>query len=102
MRPIIMLAVIAALGAPLAPIPAHAAEPTARVSGGNVSVYAGPGTRYGVIGKLAAGARVYLDYCTRNDRWCQVRGGGWVEGSYLVGWSAKIRVTQPEFASPLW
>lgn len=78
------------------------AEPTARVSGGNVAVRSGPGTFYPIIGRLPDGAEVTLDYCTRNDRWCFVTGTGWVDASWLVGWSAKIGVTPPDFAGPGW
>lgn len=78
------------------------AEPTARVSGGNVAVRTGPGTFYGIIGRIPDGTEVTLDYCTRDDRWCFVTGTGWVDASWLVGWSAKMRVTPPDFEGPGW
>lgn len=78
------------------------AQPTARVTGGDINLRSGPGLRYGVIGQLPEGAEVELDYCTRNDRWCFIRGVGWVDASYLVGWSAKMRVTPPDFMGPGW
>lgn len=78
------------------PAIAQAAEPTARVSG-NIAVRNGPGTGYATIGHLQDGDRVTLDYCTRDDRWCLVTGAGWVNASYLVGWSAKIPVTPFSF-----
>ncbi|UXN68570.1 SH3 domain-containing protein [Devosia neptuniae] len=87
---------LAALAALLLVTPALA-EPLARVKGGNIDVRTGPGTRYDIIGKLADGAQVPLDECTRDGRWCRVSGSGWVRASYLVGWSAKMRVTQPDF-----
>ncbi len=87
------LAVLAAL---LLAAPAFA-EPLARVKGGNIDVRTGPGSNYRVIGKLADGAEVPLDRCTRDDRWCLVRDTGWVQAGYLVGWSAKMRVTPPDF-----
>lgn len=78
------------------------AQPTARVTGGDINVRSGPGLRYGIIDRLPEGARVELDYCTRNDRWCLVTGSGWVDASYLVGWGAKMRVTPPDFMGPGW
>ncbi|KRA98971.1 hypothetical protein ASD83_00010 [Devosia sp. Root685] len=78
------------------------AEPTARVSGGNIAVRSGPGIGYATIGRLPNGAEVTLDYCTRNDRWCFVTDTGWVDASWLVGWSAKMRVTPPDFLGPGW
>ena len=68
------------------------AAPTARVSG-NLAVRTGPGHEYRTIGHLPADSQVTLEYCTRNDRWCLVTDTGWVDASYLVGWSAKIPVT---------
>lgn len=88
------LAVLLALA--LAATPALA-EPTARVVGGDIAVRTGPGHNYRTIGRLPEGAEVTLDYCTRNDRWCFVTNTGWVDASYLVGWSAKIPVTPFEF-----
>ena len=84
------------------PTAASAAEPTARVSG-NIAVRSGPGSDYRAIGRLESGTRVSLDYCTRDDRWCLVSGTGWVNASYLIGWSAKIPVTPFRFlGSPNW
>src|SRR5690606_29239009 len=93
------LAVVLALA--LAASPALAG-PTARVSGGDIAVRTGPGHGYRVMGRLPDGAEVTLDYCTRNDRWCFVTGTGWVDASWLVGWSAKMRVTPPDFSGPGW
>ena len=89
--PLVIAAVALAL-----PTIASAAEPTARVSG-NIAVRSGPGTDYRAIGRLENGSRVTLDYCTRDDRWCLVSGAGWVNASYLIGWSAKIPVTPFRF-----
>jgi uncharacterized protein YraI len=91
MRPLLTALLLAATL-----LPASAAEPTARVSG-DISVRQGPGTNYQVIGKLPDGARVELDYCTRNKRWCLVSDIGWVNASYLVGSGAKLRVTPFSF-----
>ena len=88
-----LLVGLAVLSLPLA---ARAAEPTARVSG-NIAVREGPGTGYATIGRLQDGDRVSLEYCTRDDRWCLVSGAGWVNASYLIGWSAKIPATPFSF-----
>lgn len=96
MRLLVALALAA-----LAAAPALAA-PTARVSGGDVAVRLGPGSGYGIIGRIPDGTEVALDYCTRNDRWCFVTGTGWVDASWLVGWSAKIQATPPDFMGPGW
>ena len=89
------------------------AAPTARVSG-SPAVRSGPGHNYDVTGRLPKDATVTLEYCTpdrsaafpnmprprANDGdWCLVRGAGWVDASYLIGWSAKIPVTPPTFLS---
>jgi len=92
---------LAALALLLLAAPAMA-EPTARVSGGNINVRSGPSRDYPVIGKLPNGAQVPLDYCTRNDRWCLVTDTGWVDASYLVGWSGRMQVTPPNFMGPGW
>jgi len=96
MRPLL----IAALATLLAAGPALA-EPTARVTGGNAGIRDWPGGP--IVGRIPEGTEVTLDYCTRNDRWCLVTGLGWVNASYLVGWSAKIRATPPHFlVNPEW
>ena len=91
---------LAALAALLLAAPALAAPPV-RVTG-TLNVRSGPGHDYGVIGQLPKGSQIELDYCTRNDRWCLVKDYGWVDASYLVGWSAKMQVTPPNFAGPGW
>jgi uncharacterized protein YraI len=48
------------------------AEPTARVSGGNIAVRTGPGSFYPVVARIPNGTNVTLEYCTRDDRWCFV------------------------------
>lgn len=78
------------------------AEPAARVSGGNIAVRTGPGLFYPAVGRIPDGTEVTLDYCTRDDRWCFVTDTGWVDASWLVGWSAKMRVTPPDFQGPGW
>ncbi|KQX40006.1 hypothetical protein ASD04_04990 [Devosia sp. Root436] len=96
MRPLALAALLACIAAPAL------AAPTARVSGGNIAVHTGPGMRYPTIGRIPDGTEVTLDYCTRDDEWCFVTDTGWVLGSYLVGWAAKIPVTPPNFAGPGW
>lgn len=96
MRILVALALVG-----LAATPAFA-EPTARVKGGNIAVRTGPGMQYGIIGRIPDGTEVTLDYCTRNDRWCFVTDTGWVDASWLVGWSAKMRATPPDFSGPGW
>ncbi|MET3924688.1 SH3 domain-containing protein [Devosia sp. 2618] len=86
---------LAAVAALLVATPAFA-QPTARVTGGEIAVRTGPGSSYKAIGRLADGTEVSLDYCTRDDKWCFVTGQGWVNGSYLVGWAAKMDVTTPQ------
>jgi uncharacterized protein YraI len=83
------------------PTAVSAAEPTARVSG-DIAVRSGPGSDYRAIGRLESGTRVSLDYCTRDDRWCLVSGTGWVNASYLIGWSAKIPATPFRFLGSGW
>lgn len=97
MRPLLAaLALILAAGPALA-------EPTARVVGGNIPVYSGPGRSYAVIGRIPDGTTVPLEYCTRRDsEWCFIPDTGWVLGSYLVGWSGKMAVTPPDFMGPGW
>lgn len=94
-----LLLALAAL--PLLAAPALA-EPTARVVGGNIAVRTGPGYHYPSIGRIPDGTEVTLQYCTRDNEWCFVTDTGWVVSSYLVGWSAKIPVTPPDFAGPGW
>jgi len=94
-------AIVCAALAGLAAGPALA-QPVAHIKGGTVAVRSGPGPAYPVIGRLADGTAVTLDRCTRNERWCFVTGAGWVEASWIVGWSAKIRATPPHFPGPGW
>lgn len=75
------------------------AQPTAHISGGNAALRSGPGVDYRTIGALPNGTEVVLDYCTSDDQWCHVAGYGWVDASWVVGWSAKIAVTPPSFLS---
>ncbi|WP_375451536.1 SH3 domain-containing protein [uncultured Devosia sp.] len=76
------------------------AASTARVTGGDINVRSGPGSRYAVIDSLPNGTEVMLERCTRSGRWCLVADTGWVNASYLVGWSAKTRATPPRSIGP--
>lgn len=97
-----MRILFAAALAALAAVTPALAEPTARVSGGNIAVRTGPGLFYPTIGRIPNGTEVTLDYCTRDDRWCFVTDTGWVDASWLVGWSAKMRVAPHDFSGPGW
>ena len=87
----------AAAVAALATVPAIAA-PTARASA-VLTLYAGPGSWYQPIGKLAKNEVVSIAECTRHSYWCRVVHNGptgWVLGSYLIGSAAKIDATPYE------
>lgn len=91
-----------ALLSALAATPAEAARPTARASGVQ-AIHTQPRSYSPIVDKLANQERVYLDDCTRQQRWChviQLDGGpsGWVPGSYLIGSPAKNLVTPFEFS----
>lgn len=93
-----MTRVLAGAALALLAAPVFAATPTARVVGGDIPVRLGPGAHYKVIGTLANGSRVALDYCTHDGRWCLVAPDrGWVRASYLVGSAAKIAATPFSF-----
>ncbi len=99
-KPVLLLALAATLAAAVGP--AFAERPTARASGVQ-AVHTRPSASSAIIDKLANNERVYLDFCTRQARWCHViqRDGGpsgWVLGSYLVGSPAKNAVTPFEFS----
>src|SRR5690606_31060017 len=63
---LLMLRLLAVLVLVLTAGPALA-EPTARVVGGNIPVYSGPGRSYPVIARIPDGTTVPLEYCTRPD-----------------------------------
>lgn len=81
--------------------PAEAVSKSTVRASGNVPIYAGPGMRYRVIGKLMNGERVFLSTCTRESIWCKIVNDngpdGWVRGSSVVGSPAKVDVTPPSF-----
>jgi Uncharacterized protein with a bacterial SH3 domain homologue len=103
--------------------PAAALTVTARVSGGNIAVHAGPDDRFQVLGYLRNGEEIPVDYCTQVDgdshrgtwfgdaghplwpanatRWCRIPDYGWVDRSYIVG-RGLVNVTPPDFVGPGW
>ena len=113
-------AILIALAAAL---PAQALTVTARVSGGNIAVYEGPGFRYAIVTRLSDGAEIPIDACTQNDsdsthgtwigdagyslrgdgatQWCRIPGTGWVDRRYIVG-RGLVNVTPPDFAGSGW
>ena len=114
-QPIVLAVLILAMAA----VPAQAMTVTARVSGGNIAVHAGPSERYAVIGRVADGTEIPIDQCTQNDSdsrrgswitglrganatlWCRIPDTGWVMRSYIVG-RGLVNVTPPDFDGPGW
>lgn len=117
MRAPLAFAILLALAAPAA-----AETVTARVSGGNIAVRTGPGDHFQILGRIADGTEIPVDYCTQTDgdspygtlgdaghplwgagaeQWCRIPGHGWVKRSYIVG-RGLIHVTPPDFAGPGW
>lgn len=100
LKPLALLAAALPLLA-FATLPAEAISKSTVRASGNIPIYAGPGMRYRVIGKLMNGERVYLSTCTRESLWCKIVNDngpdGWVRGSSVVGSAAKVNVTPPSF-----
>lgn len=90
------LALTAAIAATtFAALATSASAATARASD-PITIHAGPGNAYPVIGKLARNEVVSLSECTPSGTWCRIvhKGpNGWVLGSYLVGSAAKVQAT---------
>lgn len=118
MRALILAATVLATAA----APAMAMTITARVSGGNIAIHSGPGDRYAVVGRVANGTEIPIDYCTQVDgdsrfgswgdaghplwgagakQWCRIPDTGWVERSWIVG-RGLVNVTPPDFAGAGW
>jgi hypothetical protein len=119
MRPLVLAALIIAATA----LPAQAMTITAHVTGGNISVYDGPGEHHAVIGRIADGTEIPVDYCTQVDsdsrrgtlfgdaghtlwganarQWCRIPDYGWVERSWLTG-RGLVNVTPPDFVGKGW
>lgn len=115
-RAILALAALAAIATP-----AQALTITARVSGGTINVYEGPGRHYPVIGRLADGTEIPVDQCTQVDsdsgsfgwgsghllrpsgwrQWCRIPDYGWVDRAWIVG-RGLVNVTPPDFSGPGW
>ena len=103
--------------------PALALTVTARVSGGNIPVYAGPDDRFDVVAYLREGQEIPVDYCTQTDSdsdvgswigdaghtlwpanaptYCRIPDLGWVTRSYIVGRGLST-ITPPDFLGPGW
>ena len=101
MRPSFIVAIIvsACVAAALGTAPTSAASQNTARASSDLRVYAGPGTRYGVIGTLPADTPVHLSACTYRQRWCLFtdstgKDSGWVRGAYLIGSAAKLEVTR--------
>ena len=97
--------------------PAMAITVNARVSGGPIAVYNGPGDSTGIVGRLEDGAEILVDYCQTVDRdvdrrrgdyrpfgrteFCRIPDYGWVRRTYIVG-QGLIHVTPPDFLGRGW
>ncbi|WP_193335139.1 SH3 domain-containing protein [Devosia beringensis] len=104
-------------------LPAQAMTITARVSGGNIAIHAGPSDRYELVGRVADGTEIPIDQCTQSDSdsrrgswigdagyslrgsdatlWCHIPDTGWVMRSNIVG-RGLVNVTPPDFDGPGW
>ncbi len=122
MRALTILA-LAALAAASFVATAQAMTATARVSGGTASVHTGPDNRFPIIGRLADGTEIQVDYCTQTDSdsnkgswigdaghtlfpagaqtFCRIPDYGWVSRNMLVG-KGLVNVTPPDFAGKGW
>ena len=48
-------------------LPVQAMTVTARVSGGNIAIHAGPDDSYPIVGRVADGTEIPIDECTQVD-----------------------------------
>lgn len=114
---------VAALAAITLAGPAQAITITARVSGGNIAVHAGPDARFDIVGYVRDGEEIPVDSCTQVDsdsrfgtwfgdaghtlwpngatQWCRIPDFGWVDRSYLTG-RGLVNVTPPDFNGKGW
>lgn len=102
--------------------PALAMTVTARVSGGNIAIHAGPHASTAILGRVADGTEIPIDQCTQVDsdsrrgtlgdagyplwgnsavQWCHIPDTGWVRRDSIVG-RGLVNVTPPDFAGPGW
>lgn len=116
--------VLAALSSLVAVAPATAAGTvTARVTGAIASVHTGPDTRFPIVGQLADGTVIEVDYCTQTDRdsdrgsrigmaghtlwprgaktFCRIPDYGWVARNEITGRGLST-ITPPDFSGPGW
>jgi len=115
--------ILAALASAALAGPASALTVTARVSGGNIAVHAGPDNRFEIVGHLREGQEIPVDRRTQTDSdsnrgswigdaghtlwpngattWCRIPDYGWVDRSYIVG-RGLVNVTPPDFVGPGW
>jgi hypothetical protein len=122
MRALAKITLATALLAAMA-APALAITVTARVSGGNIAVHAGPDARFAVVGYVSNGEEIPIDSCTQVDgdsrrgswigdaghtlwpsgatQWCRIPDFGWVDRSYIVG-RGLVNVTPPDFVGRGW
>ena len=104
-------------------LPAQAMTVTARVSGGNIAIHSGPDDRFPIVGRIADGTEIPIDYCTQTDSdsrrgswigdaghtlwpagaktFCRIPDTGWVQRNQIVG-RGLVNVTPPAFAGPGW
>ena len=106
----------------LATTPAMALTITARVSGGNIAIHAGPHDTYAIVGRVPDGTEIPIDECTQVDgdspygtlgdagyplwgrnatQWCHIPDTGWVRRNEIVG-RGLVNVTPPDFAGAGW
>lgn len=117
-RPAIAVLALLALA-----LPAQAMNVTARVSGGAIAVHTGPDDRFPIVGRIADGTEITIDYCTQTDSdsrrgswigdaghtlwpagaktFCRIPDYGWVARNQIVG-RGLVNVTPPDFAGPGW
>lgn len=117
-RPAIAVLALLALA-----LPAQAMNVTARVSGGAIAVHTGPDDRFPIVGRIADGTEIIVDYCTQTDSdsrrgvwigdaghtlwpagaktFCRIPDYGWVARNQIVG-RGLVNVTPPDFAGPGW
>lgn len=82
----ISTALLATAAVAIAAVPGHANAEAAYATD-TVTVHAGPGPDYPVVGTLAADEDVQIQACLEGRTWCDISapaGRGWVSGDYLA------------------